>query len=497
MLSFCFVASAAAQQQKQLDGVGDAAIRRIDFGADAPTGSESSNIPDIVSYQLGAWQPANPATSLYGGMWSNGGQFVRFDLVLNGLVNPPGPINQVSPTYDPFYYGPSPLIGFVEFNIDQDVNTGGELDFPEFRYLANLGRFGGIVDHADWRDRAAVCGTDIDQDFMTAPFVDRSGEEFHIAFSGDTVLAVTRRIGDDDDTFEPGEAWSVTANWLHRAHSFERFSSAGNDGIYEPQAEFLFQHAIEIDQTIITMIFPLTNAAAADALELSTESNNGVDSDQASIQEGLSNLTQSVMAVPIGDPTRLEPEFQAIRPWENQSAAAFLDPASWEVNIIVGMPYTTMDAFGALYAPTDVMPSPIVGDFDGDGIVKQADVQAFDSFLEDMDGLVGVDADLSIDGAVTLVGFGPNFCVYDINYDGVIDTQDRKQIVIMGDVNLDLKVNVEDLEEFVTLLLNSATEPDPIVTDFTRDKFIRANFFVDGVINGKDIQGFVDRFLVE
>ncbi|HPF39323.1 MAG TPA: hypothetical protein P5081_01165 [Phycisphaerae bacterium] len=497
LLSFVAAQVTYAQPQIGTDAAQELTVRRTDVGAVAELDEDIRTIPDLLHYELGAWAPDNPATSLYAGDWSDAGQFLRFDMILNGLVNPPGPLALRDDTYAPFMYGPSPIIGFVEFNVDLNVNTGGEVAAPEYRYLGNVGRFGGRVDHPDWFDRAAVCGADIDHVISTAPLVDRSGEEFHIAFTGDNVLAINHRIGDNDDVFEPDEAWAVSASWLHRAHAFERFSSAGADGIYEPPAEFIFRHRQDVDQTTITLIFPLTNLAAAQARGEIEEPNNGSDADQASIYEGLKNLTQSVAAIPIGDPTRQDPVFQTIRPWESQSASTYLDPSAWDVNIVIGMAYETIDPFGAIFAPTDVWPGPLPGDFNANGILDAGDIIEFDVFLSDNDGSSLTDADGVVNGIVIIPNFGPNFCMYDLDYDGDIDNSDRKEIVIMGDLNFDNAVDVGDLAEFVTLLLSSATEPDPISPSPSVEKFRRANFFADDIINGKDIPGFVDRFLAE
>lgn len=184
-----------AQQRSAFDDTGEAVIRLTDLGADASLGEVPGTIPDILGYELGAWQPVAPQAGLYAGDWADDGRFLRFDLWIAGLVNPPGPLGLARPSYDPFLYGGSPIVGFVEFNMDADAETGGELDFPEFRYLANLGRFGGLLDHPLWRDRAAACGTDIDHTLSTAPFIDRSGEEFHIAIMGDNVSSNSHRVG--------------------------------------------------------------------------------------------------------------------------------------------------------------------------------------------------------------------------------------------------------------------------------------------------------------
>src|SRR5262249_28621501 len=143
--------------------------------------------PDLVGYQIGRWQPTNVANDLYIGSWSATGQFVRVDIGFSGLINPPGPVGITSPAYAPYLYGPNPVLGFIEFDLDHDTSTGGETSAPGLRYLANVARFGGKPATPRFADRVALQASDADLPFDTAPYVKRSGEEFHIALFGDHI----------------------------------------------------------------------------------------------------------------------------------------------------------------------------------------------------------------------------------------------------------------------------------------------------------------------
>ncbi len=488
---------AVGQTRVAVDSVGEAWPRRTDFGADGIIDETQHLTPDLIGYQIGRWQPLDVTESIYVGDWSATGGFLRFDFAFLGLINPPGPLALVEDDYQPYMYGPNPFVGYVEFDVDASAQTGGEVDFPEFRFLGNLGRFGGRVNDPVWGDRMAVCGSDIDNQLATTPWVERSGEEFHLACTGDGIEGITELNGDGDSTFEWGELWMVHTTWLHRAHVFERFSGAGGDGVYEPPVDVLFDHRLDLNWTIVTVVFPLTNIASAAARQEIEQPHNGNDGDQASILEGLVDLRNSVMAIPAGDAIRFEPDFDVVRDWETTTPGLQLNPNLWRVNLIVGMPYAIEDVSGAFFAPTDVQPEPLLGDFDGDGVVKAEDFTLFDTFLTDHDGVFPDDADGEVDGAIHIDAFGIGFCMYDLNYDGVIDDIDRDLIQIMGDLDFDLDVDFNDLSIFVTLLINPDMVPVPVPPGDLAALMDRADFDRNGVVNGRDIQGFTSRLLAE
>ena len=486
-----------AQSRVAVDSINEAAPRRTDFGVDGMLDEDSHLVPDLVGYQIGRWQPEAPEANLYGGVWSTTGGFLRFDFAFMGLINPPGPLALVEDNYQPFQYGPNPFVGYVEFDVDTNAQTGGEPDFPEFRYLGNMGRFGGRVSDMVWGDRMAVCGSDIDGSVTSAPLVERSGEEFHLAFTGDGILGFTEALGDGDSTFEFGEIWVLHTTWLHRAHSFEPFSSSGGDGRYEPAVDVLFEHRFDLNWTIVSIVFPLTNMAAATARGEIEQPHNGNDADHASILEGLADLRTSVQAIPAGDAIRFEPEFDFIRDWETTTPASFLNPDQWRVNLIVGMPYVVEDTSGAFFAPTDVQPEPLFGDFDGDAIVTGNDVALFDAFIVDNDGVFPFDSDGVVDGVIQIANFGPGFCMYDLDYDGIIDDTDRNLIRIMGDLDFDLDVDFSDLAIMVNVLINPNLVPIPDPPGTVAALRQRADFDRNGLINGADVRGFTARMLAE
>jgi len=485
------------QTRVAVDSVGEAWPRLTDFGADGVIDEALHLTPDLIGYQIGRWQPVSVNEDIYQGDWSATGGFLRFDFAFLGLINPPGPLALVEDNYAPFMYGPNPFVGYIEFDVDSSAQTGGEVDFPEFRYLGNLGRFGGRATDPVWGNRMAVCRTDIDSQLTSPPLIERSGEEFHLACFGDGIEAITEINGDGDGIFEWGELWVLQTTWLHRAHVFERFSGAGGDGVYEPPVDVVFDHRLDLNWTIVTVVFPLTNLAAASARQEIEQPHNGSDADQASILEGLVDLRDSVMAIPAGDALRFEPDFDVVRDWETATPATNLNPDQWRVNLIVGMPYAIEDVSGAFFAPTDVQPEPLLGDFDGDGVVKAADLILFDTFLTDNDGAFPDDADGATDGAITIEAFGIGFCMYDLNYDGVIDDADRNLIQIMGDLDFDLDVDFNDLSIFVTLLLHPEMVPVPVPPGDLVALIDRADFDRNGLVNGRDIQGFTSRLLAE
>ncbi|UCE61800.1 MAG: hypothetical protein JSU63_08645, partial [Phycisphaerales bacterium] len=146
-----------------------------------------------------------------------------------------------------FRYGDHPVYGFVEIDMDADVWTGGELFAPEYRYLGNVVRFGGNVLHPEFLDRVALDGSAFDDDFLTPPFVERHGEEFHLALIGGQFGAgdIVEVAGDDDGIFEEGETWNIRGPFFHRAHGYELFSFVEGGrypGEYAPDADLQFRH---------------------------------------------------------------------------------------------------------------------------------------------------------------------------------------------------------------------------------------------------------------
>jgi len=101
-----------------------------------------------------------------------------------------------------------PGLRYVErYLYDGSADTGGELDSPDLRYLGNAARFGGAADGRYGRPFAALDRSAFDGSFTTPPFVERSGEEFHIAFHGWEISQIVPS-NQDNMIFDAGETGS-------------------------------------------------------------------------------------------------------------------------------------------------------------------------------------------------------------------------------------------------------------------------------------------------
>ena len=416
------------------------------------------------------------------GEWNAAGAFFRLDLVLAGLVNPPGTFGYGFP-YDPFRYGPNPVFGYIEIDMDADVDTGGELDHPELRYLGNAARFGGLPAEARYAGRAALGLSAFDGAFNTPPFVERSGEEFHIALHGWQIDQVIR--SDQTGTaFGPGDTWILVGHLFHRAHAYERFSYAcctSNLGSYEPVVRLRFAHDIATDRTRISLVYPLTNqASAASAGQGTVEPLDGDASNQNSVLEALDDLIFSVNNAPAAWTT--DPAYGIVSRWGGKNAHAFLDPAQWRITILVGTSYAAAGE-DAMFVWTDIAPNVLPGDFDGSGTVDAADRSRFDNHVAFADGRAGWDEDGEVNGRVQLPGFGWNFSVFDVNYDGRIDPADRPTAGVPGDFDGDADVDLADFSGFQACF-NGPNRPP------ANSGCVRADFDGDGDVDLTDFGVF-------
>ncbi|MCZ6816566.1 MAG: hypothetical protein O7F76_07665, partial [Planctomycetota bacterium] len=376
------------------DAIGEVVVRRTDFDAVGDVGEEEHVKPDVIGYAIGNWQPTNPATDLYAGAWDSDGLFFRFDLTFVGLVNPPGKLgidlDECFPNcpYDPYRYGPNPIFGIVEFDVDASVETGGETDVPQSRYLGNIARFGGKPAEARFADRVALSKDDLDGWFLSPPYVERSGEEYHLDFTSDLIDECFEIGGDCDGTFGPGDTWVVRGKLLHRAPAFAPFSDAGEqgEGYYQPVVDVLFKHDPETNSTRVSLVYPLTNVGSALQNAQPVQPPDDFYTNQNSIHEGLFELRCSLESIPPGDAIRLRDDFPIVALWEFQDVDDYLDSRQWNVNVLVGMAYLTQIWPGApLLAWTDTMPDSSFGDFTGDGAVNGRDFDEITGFIAEYD----------------------------------------------------------------------------------------------------------------
>lgn len=454
------------------DEAGDAVLRRTDNDCDGPFDPELQAIPDLLEIRVDSFAPAMPHVDPFVGMSDGAGLFVRIDLVFAGLVNPPGPVgfDDHWPSYEPDRYGPSPVVGYIEFDMDANENTGGEDYDPELRYLANVARFGGLPSDPRFADRAAAGCDAFDGDVTTAPYYEASGEEFHFVLLGEEIEQVSVVIeasGGIASVFEAGEVWWIDGDFFHKAHAYDDFAAlcGSGGGDYEPEVTIQFAHDTLTDTTTVSLVFPKTNEGSARLISPSANVQNqdGCDDNQFSIREVLLDLY--VGAAFADSFTRMLPEFRFIADWENQGTEtfdAFLDPTTWRVQGMVGTAYLPAQVDDDEFIWTDVYPNPTLGDVNGDGVSDAADEAAILGFVAAHDGEIGYDIDGDgMNASVMLLDWGRCFSVFDVNYDGFVDMLDvGGGSALVGDMNLDGVVNGRDIGPFLLALTDIVAYAD-------------------------------------
>ena len=297
------------------------------------------------------------------------------------------------------------------------MDTGGEVEAPEFRYNANVARYGGLPVGPEFVDRIGTDGQDSDLVYDTVPWIDRSGEDFHVVLFNQEILSIFELNGNQDDLFDAGETWLLEGHFLHRAHGYDTFTYGGS---YEPLVELRFAHDLETNATTITLVYPLTNEAYAAATGEEVEDMDFDDFNANSIWEALWNLQYSAQ-----HPGWSPNDYQAlILQWADEYPEDYLDPCAWRPTFLLSTVLTEVGLYGGLYAYVDVWPDVVVGDFNGDGLASNSDAQMAADFLDEHDGDSLYDADGQVNGVIELVLFGMRFSIFDVNYDGFVDAYD-------------------------------------------------------------------------
>jgi len=383
-------------------------------------------------------------STIFEGQYTDASVFFRMDLFVRGLVNPPGGIDPFA--FSPFRFGPRPIIGFIEIDMDGDINTGGETFAPGFRYLSNVARFGGNVRRADLRARVALSGDAVDGNLLTPPFIERSGEEFHLAFLGDHIEPgdIHVVVGNNNTQFEAGEVWDVTGPFFHRAHGYEAFSLAeggGFPGEYIPFSTLRFQHIPIENVTRISLVFPLTNLGAALMRDQPVQTNDEDPTNQASVLEALEDLKLSAEVLrlfPIDDP-----QAELIVNWADRNPRRGLAISGWRVSALLGTSGETPNANAVDIIWTDLFPNVVRGDVDGSGRADMVDAAHVRGFIDKADSIDGV-----LDGRVSIPDFATNFVIVDVNYDGVVDRDDLRLADRRGDQDNDGDIDLRDVSRF-------------------------------------------------
>jgi len=460
------------------DAVGDAIIRRTDRNEDGDIDPFRHRLIDLIDTTLGTWAPRNPRQDLFAGEFRNGAGFARIDLKLKGLCNPPG--NVFERDFNPFAFGDNPVLGYIEIDVDGNTSTGGELKQPQFRYLGNVARFGGMPAVPRFRDRVARSQDDFRKGFDVPPFTKRHGEEFHIALFGEhfSLDNIIKIAGNDNDVFEQGETWRIWARLFHRAHGYEPFSLAsgcGRSGEYDPISVIQFHHDMDADVTVVTLVFPLTNEAAARITGEETEPMDGNACNQASILEALADLHDSALFLQ-DHPTGL-PEEAIITQWKDQNPRQFLRPTRWKFTAVLASSYTHPVSDGLSLLLTDVFPNVVRGDVNGDGVVNSIDQDQVRNWLRQngRDGIFIIDA------------FARAFHLFDVNYSGTVDRLDVFNLPRQGDGDGDDDVDIADFAIFQDCFSGNGSPPEGlpcVLFDFDRNRSI----------DWRDYRGLIRRY---
>jgi len=458
------------------DPTGDLRVRRTD--EQAVYGElilPNTNLPDLQMVSLSGWSPDNPALDPFTGAPTPGADILRINLLFNGLVNPPGTLGIGGFPYDPYRFGINPLYGFIEIDVDNDFNTGGE-QWGEaiYRFLANTGRFSAIPNDIT-RTRVP---TDVFQiaetDFFTPPFFERTGSDFTLKLCGcfDVNIVPSNLDAQDGDMiFEEGETMIVEGRFFQRASGYQDASAAfgGADfGLYDPIVQLRFQHLLGADQTLVTLVYPLTPVGAA---LLAGQPVQPVDLDvtnHTSVQEALDDIIVGASAGPLTGATQI-----LTQGWAGDDPTAFLDPALWRATAIVGTAYPDSRS-PSLYVYTDIGFNARRPDINGDGVVDLDDRALEMAAIGALDG-GAQDMDLTVNGSVELVSFGLNFSPFDINYDGFVDGFDLDLLpfpVTPGDINGDGVVDTADLGALIANFGSFSTPEFPNSADINQDGVI-------------------------
>ncbi len=470
LLFACGVARASDPAETELDSSDDSCWRRTDVNADGPLDPGCVR-PELCSVSLSKWFCSNPASDPFTGFPSNSSTHLfRLDVVIGGLVNPSGPLFDPDFPLGPFEYGPSPLLGFIEFNMDRREanggrNTGGDLTSEAgSHFLANAARFGGVTSNSTMNERLVMLPGQLDADFFTPPQFERSGAEFIFKLCGCEEVSVVWTSVPGDRVFSAGDTWVV------RGHFFERTS--GFDGVssmicpirrYAPMVDVRFSHTAGTNRTTVSMVYALDQEGARQlaGLPVTPPINNmvGCDGNEGSVAEALADVANGASNAAangwflVDGPTRAMSEGWVGRAG---SISTYLDPTDWRFSAIFGTTYSRSifepPSEGAAYVWTDVL-GTTPGDLNGDGLKDPTDRALLDSYISTNDGGPN-DADGMLNGAVTLPNFGVDFAAFDLNYDGVVDCRDLKSFggnpCCPADWNTANGLGLQDLFDFLT-----------------------------------------------
>jgi hypothetical protein len=455
------------------DPSGDATIRRTDVGNDAPLPIDFEPI-DLLHVSIRGWQTPTPTSDPYNGTIVGGdADLLRLQVVIDGLVVPPGPLAIDGSTYNPYLFGERPLFGFIELDVDGQKNSGGELmPLANQRYLANVGRFGmsplGSISERIIRDAG-----DLDSNFFTLPEFERTGGEFTLALCGCLTPTIESQDGDMDSVFDEGETWIV------RSRFFERFQALAPEsgmfggssaGLFDPFVDLQFAHSMSENTTTVTLVFPITNTGAAQLAGAPTQSMDFSVFNHTSIEEALDDL------IGAADFTSGALE-ELTDPWRGRDYNDYARPASWGAHALIGTAPTAAQP-SSFYVWTDTGFYETLGDLNDDDLADDADALLITNAVASDDGGPSDDDGL-VNGEIAIIDFGRSFDIRDLDGNGIISGADASLISCAADLLPDGILDVFDVFAFLDLF--NASDP-------------AADFEADGVLDVFDVFAFLNLF---
>jgi hypothetical protein len=466
------------------DPPNDAVIRRTDShnnGVILP----GQALPDLKRLVISPWEAVSPGTDPYTGSSVShvGAHLFRIDAVFSGLLNPPGPLGGAA-DYNPMEFGPSPVYGFFEIDVDHDADTGGDLPtVAADHYLANAARFGGRP-HGELSLRAANTSDDLYQTWSVPPQVCLSGADWVLSLCGCFDPTVVYKSDPSAATFGPGATWILSGPFFQRTTAYQGASTMvganGSDiGLYAPVVNLRFQHDIVQNETTISLVYSLDQTGAwllAGQPGSGPEPIDNHSDNETSIAEGVQDL---IDAANRGGLTGLA--YEVTYRWANKTVDDATDTTRWRPTFIVGSAYS--EQLDGKYIWTDLGFDCIVGDVNGDGLVNAADRSAVMAFIAQFDGSSN-DADGIVNGVVQIPNFAVGFSVFDVDGDGFVGPSDIAFYVVgpcAPDFDRNGSVNVLDIFAF----LNAWFSGD-----------MSADYNHDGALSVLDIFDFLNSWFV-
>ena len=439
-------------KQVFLDPPDDMSLHRTDDEPEIPT--LSGNWPEMIFATLGRWAPVDPHDNAYLGEFSATGGFLRLDLVFAGLLNPPG---ELIGNYYPEEYGPNPLIGWVDFDVDANADTGGDTEQPETGYTWNVARWGGLPQGQHFTDRITMDGEPWSGVFGATPLTYRSGADFRLLFHGTYLDTIEQHVtGDTNDQFEAGETWIMAGPVLWRNRGYDLITYAG---AYEVLVRVRFAHSLVTDRTTVTLVYPLDNYAHAALYDVPYEEPDFISAGVNSIHEALWDLQVSADDPP-GSP---KPQYRPLMAdWAFQEPTDHLNPAAWRCTFLFGTGLEENSGYGV--AHTEAWPNVVQHDFNGDGLVSATDELLLTDYIAGHDGEAGYDDDGVVNGTVSRVSFASLFSVHDADYDGLV-TADGFPSQAVADYDNDGDVDLADVQAMQHCFTGAGETLDPLLLE--------------------------------